>query len=147
MRRDLIKLRGQKSTCSEKCNETETQSNQNRVHPLPHDKTQNIFDLSAECHSHTDFGGALFHRIGDRTIYSDNREQKRSSCKRAKQPHRQSSLSKRLSNDRVDPVGLKNRHFLVDPAERTANNGRGGFRIHRGAAIDFEKRNVPLWPG
>ena len=65
----------------------------------------------------------------------------------SQQRHGQPSLSKRIGNDRVERVRLKNRHILVDPVEHSPNHGCGCFRIHRGADDDVEKRNASLWPG
>src|SRR5882757_1751579 len=77
VRRDLVKLSRDEMTGAKRGGKPDYQPEQNRIHPLFHHESQNICDLRAERHAHSDFGGSLFDRVSDRAVNSDDREQQR----------------------------------------------------------------------
>ena len=115
------------------------QPQQNRIHPLFHHEPQNICDLRAERHAHSDFARSLFDRISDRTVNSDDREQQRNTGKRAEQSHRQPLLTERLPNDCIERVWLQNWYLPVDLVESPADDRLRSVRFHRSAHEDIEK--------
>src|SRR4029077_13776313 len=106
MRRDLVKLSRDEMTRAKRGGKADYQPEQNRIHPLFHYESQNICDLRAERHAHSDFGRSLFDRVGDSAVNSDDREQQRNTGKRAEQSHRQPLLTERLHNNRIERVWL-----------------------------------------
>ncbi len=88
MRRDLVKLSRHEMTRAKRGGKADYQPEQNRIHPLFHHESQNICDLCAERHAHSDFGRSLFDRVSDRAVNSDDREQQRNTGKRSEQSHR-----------------------------------------------------------
>src|SRR6476659_1864865 len=139
VRRDLVKLGGDEMTSAKRGGKADYQPEQNRIHPLFHHESQNICDLRAERHAHSDFGRSLFDRVSDGAVNSDDREQQRNSRKRAEQSHRQPLLTERLPNDCIERVWLQNWRLLVDLVERAANDRLRSIRFHRSAHEDVEK--------
>src|SRR6476659_8871891 len=139
MRRDLVKLSRDEMTRAKRGGKADYQPKQNRIHPLFHHEPQNICDLRAERHAHSDFVCSLFDRVSDRAVNSDDREQQRNTGKRAEQSHRQPLLTERLHNDCIERVWLQNWHVLVDLVERAANDRLRSIRFHRSAHEDVEK--------
>src|SRR5437764_6120665 len=101
-RRDLVKLSRDEMTRAKRGGKADYQPEQNRSHPLFHHELQNICDLRAERHAHSDFARSLFDRISDRAVNSDDREQQRNTGKRAEQSHRQPLFTERLHNNRIE---------------------------------------------
>src|SRR6267378_4787100 len=139
MRRDLVKLSRDEMTRAKRGGKADYQPKQNRIHPLLHHEPQNICDLRAERHAHSDFARSLFDGVSDRTVNSDDREQQRNTGKRAEQSHRQPLLTERLHNNRIESVWLQNWDFLVDLVERAANDRLRSVRFHRSAYENVEK--------
>src|SRR4029077_4000211 len=139
MRRDLVKLSRDEMTRAKRGGKADYQPKQNRIHSLFHHESQNIRDLRAERHAHSDFGCSLFDRVSDRAVNSDDREQQRDTGKRAEQSHRQPLLTERLPNDCIERVWLQNWHFLVDLVERAADDCLRSVRFHRSAHEHIKK--------
>src|SRR5438876_7788904 len=74
VRRDLVKLSRDEMTRAKRGGKADYQAEQNRIHPLFHHELQNICDLRAERHAHSDFARSLFDRISDRAVNSDDGE-------------------------------------------------------------------------
>src|SRR4029077_14593645 len=106
VRRDLVKLSRDEMTRAKRGSKADYQPKQNRIHPLFHHESQNICDLRAERHAHSDFCRSLFDRVSDRAVNSDDREQRRNTGKRAEQSHRQPLLTELLHNNRIERVWL-----------------------------------------
>src|SRR4029077_2054750 len=106
VRRDLVKLSRDEMTRTKRGGKADYQPEQNGIHPLFHHEPQNICDLRAERHAHSDFGCSLFDRVSNRAVNSDDREQQRNTGKRAEQSHRQPLLAERLHNNRIERVWL-----------------------------------------
>src|SRR6266481_7061842 len=66
MRRDLVKLSRDEMTRAKRGGKADYQSEQDGIHSLFHHESQNICDLRAERHAHSDFGRSLFVRVSDR---------------------------------------------------------------------------------
>ena len=59
----------------ERSGETDSQAEEDRSHSLAHDEAQDIEVLRAECHADADFARPLFHRVGDRAVDTDRRQE------------------------------------------------------------------------
>ncbi len=122
MRRDLVKLSRDARPDAKRGDKADYQPEQNRIHPLFHHESQNICDLSAERHAHSDFGD-----LAVRPCKRPRRKFRRSRATTQQRQtrraiHRQPLLTERLPNDYVERVWLQNWHFLVDLVERAAND-------------------------
>ena len=74
MRRNLVELGSEETSRRKGSGQTNNQTNENRMHPLPDNEPQDIAGLRAERHANADFAGALFDRVCDGTVNSDDRE-------------------------------------------------------------------------
>ncbi len=69
------KAASQQTTDGKCSGQTNDQTEDDRIHSLPHDQTQYVLRLRAERHAHTNFAGALFDGVSDGAVNSNDREQ------------------------------------------------------------------------
>src|SRR6266403_4128953 len=88
------KLAGQNTSESQRNKQARQQAKTRSEHSIARDEFQDIASLRAQCHTDTNFAGALRNHVGHHTVNPDGGEKERESSKGGKQCHGEPPLRK-----------------------------------------------------
>src|SRR5205823_9692880 len=101
VRRNLIELRRDQAVERERRNDAEREPAHHRLHSLVHNQAQHVARLRTQRHAHSNFSCALLDGVRHCAVNPDAGEEQGDSSKNSEQPHHQTRLPERSSDDRV----------------------------------------------